>query len=67
MNKPEAAPVVAEPEMVLDEFCAILSTERVGSEIIGGFHLDARHAGIIKSSEAAFRARFAAYSTREIN
>ena len=63
----KAAPNSDAIDITLDEFCAALSLEKVGSEMIGGFHLDARHAGLIKTSEAAFRDRFVAYSNRAIN
>lgn len=57
----ETASVVDNFAISLDEFCQRLSTKKVSSEMIGGFHHAQRVVGNVKGKDAAFSAAFASF------
>ena len=62
----ETAPLPAEPELSLDEFCARLSETVKSPELIGAFHYTERVAGSPRSTFEAFKARFEAFRVQPV-
>jgi hypothetical protein len=64
----EAAPVVETLvetfDLPLDEFCRRLSAQKVGPEMIGGFHHTQTAAKNFKASEAVYAAAFSRFVTQ---
>lgn len=69
MTKSQQAPEqVAETveAVTLDEFCQRLSHTDKRVEMIGGFHSDEKRAGRIKDAEAAYQARYEAFTRKPV-
>lgn len=59
-----AAP--AAQDLTLHEFCIRLSSVDKRVELIGAFHYSETASGVVKDTEAAFNARFAAFITKPV-
>lgn len=60
-QEPTAVEAASEFPLSLDEMCARLSQSDKRVELIGAFHHVERNAGRLKDTDAAYRARFAAF------
>ncbi len=51
-------------DLTLEEFCRRLSAQKIGPELIAGFHHDQTAAGFVKGSESALQAAFEAFAKK---